>query len=289
MMQPFFSPQGLGKMKGRNTSLTDGDLDFLVRAIAPEVKDKTKIKNLIISDQDFRDGFIDDDKVFYRIMEDEDVFLKLSPRLYFEVLIRRARGELETITHTIEKAGTQKIAVFDTKEVVGLLSWRPVMLYLAEMLASFAKIQSYSISYRLKKGIWRKLRFNDLDIDSLVRFCESVDEEHRLSFFKRIADICLFTLGVFPEYVQFNYRYPFSGELRPHIAGRVRRSEAEFIHTGKEFYKLAAEHPVAETLGLSTVLKVLYKNFHTAQKPLNFIAEHYLHHYRRSLFRIGCQ
>ena len=276
-------------MKSENIGLTEGDLDFLVAAVAPEVKDKTKLKSLLVSDQDFRDGFIGDDKVFYRIMADEDVFLKISPRLYFEILIRRARNELETTTHTIEKAGTQKIAVFDSKEVVSLLSSRPVVLYLAEMLASFTKIQSYSISYRLRKGIWRKLRFNDLEIDSLIRFCESVDEEHRLGFFKRIADICLFTLGVFPKYVQFSYRYPFSGELRPHTAGRIRRSDAEYMDIGKKFYKLAAEHPAAETVGLSKVLRLLYRNFRTAQKPLNFIAEHYLHHQKHSIFQIGSQ
>ena len=204
--------------------------------------------------------------------------------LYFEALIRKARNELRTTTHTIEKAGAQKIAVFDTNEVASFLSSQAVVLYLTEMLASFTRIQSYSISYRLRKGIWRKLRFNDLDIDSLIRFCESVDEDQRLVFFKRIADICLFTLGVFPEHAQFNYRYPFSAEPRPQVAGRVRRSETELRDAGKKFYKLAAEHPAARTFGLSSVLGLLYRNFRTAQKPLNFIAKHYLHHQRRSLF-----
>ena len=271
-------------MKSWNSGLTVGDLDFLVATVAPEVRDKTKLKSLIASDQDFRDGFIGDKKVFYRIMADEDVFLKISPSLYFEALIRRARNELRTTTHTIEKAGAQKIAVFDTNEVASFLSSQAVVLYLTEMLASFTRIQSYSISYRLRKGIWRKLRFNDLDIDSLIRFCESVDEDQRLVFFKRIADICLFTLGVFPEHAQFNYRYPFSAEPRPQVAGRVRRSETELRDAGKKFYKLAAEHPAARTFGLSSVLGLLYRNFRTAQKPLNFIAKHYLHHQRRSLF-----
>lgn len=269
--------------------LTDADLDFLVAAVAPDVKDKTKLKSLIVRDQDFRNGFIGDDKVLQQVMANEETFLKISPRLYFEILLRKARKELETASHTIERAGTQKIAVFDTKEVVDLLSRHTVVVYLAEMLSSFTKIESYSISYRVKKNIWRKIRFNDLDIDSLIRFCESVEEEHRLGFFKRIADICLFILGVFPEYVQFNYRYPSSGELRPQIAGRVRRSVADFAEEGKKFYKLAAEHPTAMTFGLSEVFWLFCGNFHAARKPLNFIAEHYLHYRRHSLFGIGSQ
>ena len=271
-------------MDRENFPLTDADLDFLVAAVTPEVRDKPRLKELIVRDQAFRDGFIGDERAFQRIMADEDAFLRVSPNLYFEILLRRARNELETTTHTIEKAGTQKIAVFDTKEVVGLLSRRSVVIYLAEMLSSFTKIESYSISYRVRKGIWRKFRFNDLDIDNLIRLSQSVDEEHRLAFFKRIGDISLFFLGIFPEYVQFNYRYPSSGELRPQIAGRVRRSVADLVKVGKKFYKLAAEHPGATTFGLSKVFRLFYGNFHTAQKPLNFIAEHYLHYARHNLF-----
>jgi len=159
-----------------------------------------------------------------------------------------------------------------------------VLVYLAEMLSSFTKIESYSITYRTPKNIWRKIRFNDLDIDSLIRFCESVEEEHRLGFFKRIADICLFVLGVFPEYVHFDYQYPSSGELRPQITGRARRSCADYAEEGKRFYKLAAGHPAARNFGLSEVFLLLYDNFHTALKPLNFMAEHYLHYKRHSLF-----
>ncbi len=33
------------------------------------------------------------------------------------------------------------------------------------------------------------------------RLCEVVGEEHRFGFYRRIADFCLFILGMFPEYV----------------------------------------------------------------------------------------
>ncbi len=276
-------------MDSAHFTLTDADLDFLVAAAAPGVKDKAKLKQLIEKDEDFRNGFIGDEKTFQRVMADEEVFLTISPRLYFEILLRKTRKEMKTATYTIERSGTQKIAVFDTKDVVDLISTQPVLAYLADMLSSFTKIESYSISYRIRKGIWRKLRFNDLDIDSLRRFCESVEEEHRLGFFKRIADICLFMLGVFPEYVQLSYRYPSSGELRPQITGRVRRSMADYVEEGRKFYKLAAEHPAARTFGLSEIFWLFHGNLYAAQKPLNFIAEHYLHYKRHNLFGVQRQ
>ncbi|UCE83616.1 MAG: hypothetical protein JSV47_03580 [Deltaproteobacteria bacterium] len=276
-------------MTSGSLRFTDADLDFLVSVVAPDVKDKAKLRQLIQQDEDFRDSFIGDKRTFRQVVADEELFLKISPRLYFEILLRKARKEMEAASHTIEIEGTKKIAVFDTKEVVELISRQPVLLYLAEMLSSFTKIESYSISYRVRKGIWRKIRFNDLDIDSLTRFCESVDEEHRLGFFKRIADICLFMLGVFPGYVQFSYRYPSTGELRPQQVGRVRRNATEYLEEGRKFYKLAAEHPAAGTYGLSEVFWLFHANFHAAQKPLNFIAEHYLHYKKHSMFGIQGQ
>jgi hypothetical protein len=36
------------------------------------------------------------------------------------------------------------------------------------------------------------------------------EDEYRLAFYKRIADICLLTLGIFPDFAAQNYRYPLS-------------------------------------------------------------------------------
>lgn len=266
--------------------LSEGDLDFLVATAATGVRDKTRLKRLIDTDADFCQAFIGDERTFRKVMGDEEIFLKISPRLYFEILLRRARRELEGATHTIERAGTQKVAIFDIGEVVGLLSRQEVILYLAEMLSSFTRVESYTVSYRVRQGLWRRIRFNDLDMESLVRFSESVEEEHRLGFFKRIADICLFMLGLFPEYVNYTYRYPSSGELRPQIIGSRRRSPEEYDKEGRRFYRLAAEHPAAREFALSEIFTLLHRKFHAAQKPLSFIAETYLHSRRHDLFGI---
>jgi hypothetical protein len=273
-------------MGWEDLKLTNTDLDFLVEAAAPEVKDRSRLRQLLESDKDFRNAFIGDEKTFQRVADDREVFLKISPRLYFEILLRKATKKLESASHTLERVGNKRIAVFDTREVVDLLSKHVVMVYLADMLASFTKVESYTISYRVKEGNWRRIRFNDLDIDSLMLFSEAVDEEYRLGFFKRIADICLFVLGVFPEYVRLTHRYPFSGELRPQITSWMRRSPEAYEEEGRRFYQLAADHPVARTAELSEVFTLLHENFHAAKKPLNFLSEHYFHRKRGPLFGV---
>jgi hypothetical protein len=268
-------------------ALSDADLDFLVTTAAPEVRDKLRLRQLIKEDRDLRNAFIADEKTSRRVVTDKEAFLKISPSLYFEILLRKARQDLERAGHTIERAGTKKIAVFDTQEVVGLISKDFVLSYLSNMLASFTKVESYSVTFPSGKGIWHKLRFNDMDIDSLIRFCEYVDEGQRLDFFKRIADICLFALGVFPEYIEFSYRYPHTGQLRRPMFGRQARNAENYVEEGKKFYKLAAEHPAVKDIELSEVFETIHGNFLAARKPLNFIAEHYLHHEKHSLFGSG--
>ena len=264
--------------------LSDRDLEFLVETGAPEVRDKARLKEIIREDEDFRNTFITDDKVCRHVMGDDEIFLKISSTLFFEILLRKAAKELGRLGYTLEKTGTVKVPIFDTEDVVKLLAEETVLTYLADMLSSFTKIDSFTILYKGEKGIWNRIRFNDLDIHSLMRLCEVVDDEHRFAFYKRIADVCLFTLGIFPEYVEHDYRYPLSRQVRPQIRGRLRISPEDYEKEGRRFYKLAAEHLSAKELNLSEVFWALHGDFQKARKPLNFIAEHYLRYQRQDVF-----
>ncbi|MDP6178895.1 MAG: hypothetical protein QGG48_03300 [Desulfatiglandales bacterium] len=192
--------------------MSDRDLDFLVETVSPEVADKLRLKQIIRDDEDFINSFIENEKIFRRIMDDDEILLKISPALFFETLLRQAANDLEGVSYTIEKTSSMRIPVFDTKQVVELLTNEALLVYLADMLSSFTKIESYAISFRVKKGPWKKIRVNDLDIHSLMSFSEAVEDEYRLGFYKRIADICLFILGIFPEHPEHDFRYPFSGQ-----------------------------------------------------------------------------
>lgn len=264
--------------------LSARDLEFLIETVSPNVTDKTRLKWIIEDDEDFRNTFIRDEKVFRRVMDDEEIFLKISPPLFFEILLRKAANDLKEVGYTVEKTSNMKIPIFDTGDVVELLDNESLLVYLADMLSSFTRIESYVISVKERKGIWRKIRFNDLDIHSLMSFCEVVEDEYRVRFYKRIGDICLFILGLFPDYAEHDYRYPFSGQVRPQVPGKIRISPGEYEKKGREFYRLAAEHQVAKEQGLSEVFWALHRSFQNAKKPLNFIADHYLPYKRHKWF-----
>lgn len=257
--------------------LSDGDFEFLIETAAPEVIDKFSLKRIIREDEAFRNAFIGDEKVFKRLMDDEETLLKVSPTLFFEILLRKAADDLEKVSYTLEKTNHQKIPVFDSKEVVELLGKGSLLDYLAEMLSSFTEVESHTIPFRMENGSWEKIQFDNLDILSLMSLCEAADDEDRLGFYKRIADICLFILGICPEYAERDFRYPLSGQPRPQIRGKVRISPGDYEKEGRKYYKLAAEHQAAKELNLSEVFWALHGDFQKAKKPLNFIADHYLH------------
>ncbi len=267
------------------SGLSEGDIVFLVDTVDPQLMPKI---GTIKGDPSIIEGMLDQEteRLFQRIMlmGEEGIMASITPRLLFEVLLRKTLKELGHQTYTVERTASQRIPVFDTTEVVSLLGNKAILRYLAEMLSSFTKIESYTIPLRVRAGIWRKISFNDMDIDCLNRLCQAVDEEHRFSFYKRIGDVCLFILGLFPEYTYLDYSYPSSGETRPRIAGRVRRSAEDYEEEGVRFYKLAAEHEAARGSELSEALRLLHENFNTAKKPINFISEHYLRYKRQRPF-----
>ena len=270
--------------KFRSLRLSDKDLDFLVETVSPGVIDKPKLKQILREDEKFRNTFIDDEKVFRKLMDEEEIFLRISPALFFEILLRRVTRDLKEVGYTIEKAGTTKVPVFDTKNVAEFLSKEYLLDYLADMLASFTRIETYAFSIQVGKHVFEKVQFNDLDMFSLIDLCDEVEDEYRLGFYKRIADICLFILGIFPDYAEYDYRYPFSGLLRPQFRGKVRMGPEDYEKEGRKFYRLAAEHPSARELELSDVFWTLHEDFPKAKKPLNFIAEHYLRYKRYRFF-----
>ncbi len=265
---------------------SEADLDFVVDTATPSARSREHIKRAFREDESFRAAIIADERVFQRVMADDEAFVRISPALYFEVLLRKAHRELEHATHTLERTGSQTVAVFDMPEVLDLLARPGAIDYLAEMLASFTRVESYVIPVRVRRGLWRKVRFNDTDIDSLMRLCQRADEEQRLAYYKRIADVCLFILGIFPEHAPFDYRHPSSRVARPYFGTKARRGLEDYETEGQRFYRLASEHPAAEALELAELFRLLHEKLHAAKKPLNFISQHYLAIRKQQMFGV---
>lgn len=274
-------------MSGRKiVRFSDSDIRFLVETVAPQLLGRLDV---IKNDAQFIEGMLDQEveKVFQRVVlaGEERVMTSISPAFLFEVLLRKAARDLRTQSYTIEKTGFQNVPVFDAREVVDFLSEEGSVEYLADMLASFTKIRSFAVAVRVRRGIWRRFRFSDMDVDSLIKFCESVDDEHRFALYKRIADLCLFILGMFPEYVMPSYQVaPNMGVARLGLRRRFAWSAGDYEEVGRRFYKLAGSHRDADILGLAEVLHRFHEKFSLARKPLIYISENLLRSRKRKLF-----
>jgi hypothetical protein len=105
----------MAQQKSNLPRLSERDLDFLVEAAYPDMVDKIRLKQVLREDEEFRNSFITDEKIFRRLMSDEEIFLKISPVLFFEILLRRIARDLKRGASPL-KIRTMKIPIFDAKE-----------------------------------------------------------------------------------------------------------------------------------------------------------------------------
>ncbi len=269
-----------------NWRLSRQDVLFLVDTLMPGNRDREQAADVVQSDEQLIEKMLDDEQVFQRLMDEEEGVVRASPWLFFSVLLRRARRELEREPFTVERRSQQKIILFDADRVVRLLQQQPLQEYLAAMLASFTRIESVTVPVRVRKGVWRRYRTNDLDVESLMQYSQALDEGARFEPYKRIADVCLFLAGMFPEYIEAQHRYPLSGQARPQMRGRLVQSLEDYERHGQAFYRLAAQHARARAQGLDSVLATLSQDFVLAEKPLAFLVDRYLRFTKRRLFEV---
>jgi hypothetical protein len=267
-------------------SLKRRDLFFLIDTLIPASADKEETAEKFQDDNDLVEKMLDDDRLFQRLMADEAVLIHLSPWLFFTVLLRRARRDLEQEAFTIERRDRQKVVLFDTDRVIELLEREPVRDYLATMLASFTRVESVTVPVRVRKGIWRRYRTSDLDVDGLMRYSQTLDEEFQFEPYKRIGDVCLFLSSMFPDHIDAQYRYPVSRQVRRRSRSRLVRSRDDYEAHGQAFYRMASEHERARLESLDEVLATLSKDFILAEKPLAFLASRYLGFAQQRLFDI---
>jgi hypothetical protein len=262
------------------------DLLFLIDTLMPDSADPERAAERIHDDDELIETMLDDDGLFQRLITDEEVLVQVSPWLFFTTLLRRARRDLEQETFTLERRGSQKVLLFDTDEVIQLLEQEPIRDYLATMLASFTRVESVTVPVRVGRGVWRRYRTSDLDVEGLMRYTHTLDKAFHFEPYKRIADVCLFLSGMFPEYIDSQHRYPVSRKPRPQSRSRTIKSREDYEKHGRAFYRLAAEHERAKLEGLDEVLATLSESFVLAEKPLAFLANRYLGFARHRFFNV---
>ena len=268
--------------------LTEGDLDFIVRATSSRRTDYDRIREIVRDKPDILEILLEDERLYQRIVEDDHILLKISPRLLFTVLLRRVRRQLKDRSFTVEGGPSGRLPVFDARQAARLVEDPQVLAYLADMLASFVRTESRSMVIRRGGSYYRRV-FSDMDVDDLLAMVELVDPAQRFGLYKRIADVCLFLVGMFPEHVDRAAarpaRLPWE-QARVRFAGRLR-SRSDYERLGRDFYQKAAEDQRAERTGLAAVLTTIGDHFTLASKPLNVLADQLIPLRRWSWFHLS--
>lgn len=262
--------------------LSEADLSFIVRTIVDKRQDHDYICDLLKDKPDLVEIMLDDEKLYWRVQEEKDIFLKISPFLLFSILILQTKRQLEKKSYTMEIIGRcERVPVFDANEAVVLLQNKDVRAYLARMLASFTRVDSTTVVYR-SRGLTYQRHFSELNFDDVLELAGLVELPYRYEFYKRLADICLFITGIFPEYLRDASN---SNDLIPErYIGDSRRTIHDYEEEGRRYYDLASTYDEAREQGLDHVLSHFAEKFTTIRKPLNYMAENLIYRNRNKWF-----
>jgi len=257
------------------------DFQFLADLVG-EDKDKTYFIDLVTRDPDSLDLVLEEEEIFKKVIQSEDVFVRISPYLYFELLLRQAIRDIKRDAYTLEQVGYKtRVPVFDSQKVLEVLSQDEIRDYLVELLVSFIRVNQFTIYLNRGRGIYFKKVLSDMDFDLLVEMSEIVDEPYRFVFLKRAGDLALFLSGIFPEQL-FGERSHSLAKNRRLLSWTNKGEDLE--KKGSELYHKASESEIAKERELSPVLTMMADNFTFTKKPLNVMADRYLYLRKHDIF-----
>jgi len=255
--------------------LSDHDLRFVAETVGGEQGGAAHPLDHLRAREELLDVMLDDDRLVQRLLGDEQVLLQVSPRLVFSVLLRRVSRDLTQRPYTLERTPAETVAVFDAPQVHRFIAEPAIGRYLVDMLSSFVRTETVTVWVRHGER-YRRRRFSTLSLEDMIELAGLVGEEEARTIFRQIADIALFTSGIFPDFLR----------PRGEAAGvkRVRaipRTVATYEEHGRRFYRLAAG-PEGGPQG--RVLASLAEEFPMARKSLEILSDRYLRWTRLSWF-----
>jgi hypothetical protein len=222
-------------------------------------------------------------------------FALISPFLVFAAAIHRIASDLRGSGYVPERTTPRlRIPVFDAAQLADYLADPAHRLFLAELLASFARSASGVVVTQTPHGL-RRRRWNDLDVGRLAMLLDALPEPERPPVWRRLGDLALFLTGVFPAAIE----RALSGRLDPARLARTTGlpalparglAPAElFEWLGAGWYRLAAQHigparaavsqvPAAPVAASATAaaLRDNAEHFHQARRVLNAATDRYL-------------
>jgi len=274
--------------------LTRDDLAFL-SSFDHDGPNTGDLRGYIRSRRGGIEGFLAKREAFdavFRAGPDSEL-LRVSPFLAFALTIRWTAYELGSTQFVPEWPGAARRAlVMDVARLRQFLSAPLHRFFLAELLASYARVASGSVLVATPRGL-RRRRFSELDPVQLAGLLEVVGEAERPGVLRRLGDLALFLTGVFPDYVG---RHGFSGVdqgrlsriavtgLRgagaPSSVPRARLGGDEAVvllaGLGRRWYELASRLLPRPLPADVAVIGEIVEHFDDARRVLNVVADRLL-------------
>ncbi len=223
------------------------------------------------------------------------VSVGVSPFLAFATAVHRTAAALAT-AHFVEERWERRgrIPVFDVAALQTLLSDPGRRYFLVELLSSFTRVSSGVTWIRTARG-WRRRRFSELDPVRLAELLEVVPAEERPGVYRRLGDVALFLLGVFPDHPPLEgtgaatqRMLRLSGLPASRAADVDPRDLLEML--GARWYRSAVVSATADGRPLTSALALageMAAHFRDARRALNAITDRYLFPWRGQWFRAG--
>ena len=221
----------------------------------------------------------------------------LSPFLVFAAAVSRTVADLGAASYVVEWLGPRRRApIFDVSGLQDFLAvgWR--RLFLAELLTSYTRVASGSVVVATRRGM-RRQRFSELDPVRLAGLLEVVSDAERPGIYRRLGDLALFLVGVFPDHTAL-HGISAVEESRLLRAGRIRQPVERtavpgfgdahavdlFEELGRRWYRLAHDLVPAPVPATVDVLSELAERFSDARRILNVVTDRYLFPFRAQWF-----
>lgn len=126
-----------------------------------------------------------------------DRFALISPFLLFAAAVHRTAADLAGTSYAPERtAPRRRIPLFDGARLTAYLAAPRHRLFLADLLASFARISGGIV---LAPDGQHRRRWNDADPHRLAVLLDAVPPSERPPVWRRLGDLALFLGGVFPD------------------------------------------------------------------------------------------
>jgi len=227
MRRPDFARTDLSR-------IDNADLRFIIENFPLPVRDFQEISSLINNLPNTLESMLGSDYLFDSVCDRERLLLGVSPFLLFNVLLRRS---LRDHSHKGD---------------------RKIVNYLANLLALFVHSDRM---HRVERDDAQGQQY----IIDLIKESETVDTDRRFLIFAHIGNYALFVTGLFPQWIEYRYRY----KRRP-------VDLQYFIDFGRAYFHRASGHPRARELGLEDVFLQLSTVFDGYRVVLNHMSSKYL-------------